>query len=203
VFNAESYVLSATQQVRRELDELERVKAVLRCDALESARRAIGLDYIEEVQRSTRALGLDYAYQQYELQRQLLGEYPAWFDTLTALQNQKAHLASYRLPWFIRDSVDLEWLWAEKKVSSLVADHFERVRLQIAAWVLQPHEPARPPRQPGKQKFILNAELLRVKVQQLRTLYTRVQSMMTTLLRHFIFGTRFTASIEPAVGVSV
>lgn len=193
-------VLRAAREARRELDELEKIQSALGLDALERAHRAIGWDFIDRAQRNMRSLGLDYDYQ-LKLQRQLLGENPAWLDPVLHLQREMERYGSARMPWYCRDNVDLHWLFEIKKISSIWAEHRRVIEKQIAASLLRPREPQRPRPPPGKEKtFLTAATLLRVASRQLRAIRTRVQSMQASLLRHFLYATRFTASIEPALG---
>lgn len=191
--------LNAARQAQRELDEVEKIKSIMGLDALEQARRSIGFDLVRETQRQARVLGLDYEYH-LRLQRELLGQ-PPWLDAVAHLRSEIERFARGNLPWYIRDNVDLQWLVETKNITSIGDEHRRLVESMVAAALLERREPHRPWRPLDKERtFLTAAALLRTAARQLRAIRAYVQSLQAHLVRHFLFATRFTASIDPALG---
>lgn len=185
----------------RELERLNEVRAIMQADALARARSEIGEQYLQEIERWSQfsnALGLQY--REVLAQKQLQECFPDWYAELDQLHRWRTGASNLLPTRNLRADANLEWLWVKPKISSADQEHKRLVSASATALLNARTSCHGKPVWDGLKHFLTDAILMRVVIRQLRTLRARAQSFHTALLRHFILGTRFTASVRPTLG---
>jgi len=185
----------------RELERLNEVRAVMQADALARARTEIGQQYLQAIERWSQyssVLGLQYC--EALAQKQLQDRFPDWYAEFDQLHRWRTSASNLLPTRNLRADANLEWLWVKPKISSANQEHKRLVWALTTALVDAGKLCHGKPVWDGLKHFLTDALLMRVVIRQLCSLRTRAQSFHTALLRHFILGTRFTASVRPNLG---
>lgn len=185
----------------RELERLNEVRAIMQADALARARTEIGEQYLQEIERwSQFSSALGRQYHEALAQKQLQDRFPDWYAEFDQLQRWRAGASSLLPTRNLRADANLEWLWVKPKISSADREHKRLVRASVTALLNARTSCHGKPVWDRLKHFLIDAILMRVVIRQLRTLRARAQSFHSALLRHFILGTRFAASVRPTLG---